>query len=161
MVTDGQEWNTITTSHGLLMIFFSVMPAAIGGFGNWFIPLMIGAPDMAFPRLNNISLVLLPPAFLADHHRPVSWASSAWAGRHPLLSNLTHEPQHSAWTARCSRCDLAGGQSATQRHQLHHHDLQHARMPGMTLHKMPLFVWAMLVTAFLLLLEYISGAGRR
>ena len=157
IVTEGQEWNTIITSHGLLMIFFSVMPALIGGFGNWFIPLMIGAPDMAFPRLNNISFWLLPPAFVLIMTGLFLGESGTGWTLYPPLSNQTFE---AGMGMDCTLFALhLAGISSLLGAMNFITTIFNMRAPGMTLHKMPLFIWSELVTAFLLLLAVPVLAG--
>jgi cytochrome c oxidase subunit 1 len=158
---NGHLWNVLITGHGILMMFFIVIPALFGGFGNYFMPLMIGAPDMAFPRMNNLSYwmyvcgsCLAVASLLSPGGNDQLGSGVGWVLYAPLSTNEGGYSMDLAIFA----IHVSGASSILGAINMITTFLN-MRAPGMTLHKTPLFAWSIFVTALLILLSLPVLAG--
>ncbi|WP_300039214.1 cytochrome c oxidase subunit I [uncultured Roseobacter sp.] len=158
---NGHLWNVLITGHGILMMFFVVIPALFGGFGNYFMPLQIGAPDMAFPRMNNLSFwlyvagtTLAVCSVLAPGGNDQSGSGVGWVLYPPLSTNEGGFSMDLAIFA----VHVSGASSILGAINMITTFLN-MRAPGMTLFKVPLFSWSIFVTSWLILLSLPVLAG--
>ena len=154
---NGHLWNVLITGHGVLMMFFVVIPAMFGGFGNYFMPLQIGAPDMAFPRMNNLSFWLLPPAamlLIAAQFMPGGGAGVGWTMYAPLSTQAGPAMDLTIFAVHILGMSSIMGSINTIT------TILNMRAPGLGLMKMPLFCWTWLITAYLLVavMPVLAGA---
>ena len=151
-----EVFNQLTTMHGLIMVFGAIMPAFVG-FANWQIPMMIGAPDMAFARMNNWSFWLLPPAALllvSSFFVPGGAPAAGWTIYAPLSTQMGPGMDLGIFALHIMGASSIMGSINIVT------TILNMRAPGMTLMKMPLFVWTWLITAYLLIavMPVLAGA---